>query len=85
MFSGSGYTTRLLRRLPDVWISCELTMSFINRKLLNAILDSIQLRTSNGFRISLVLSPDPGNMSTAVENSLPKSIQADYIILSTSG
>ena len=27
MFSGSGYTTRSLLRLPDVWISCELKMA----------------------------------------------------------
>ena len=33
MFSGSGYTTRPLRRPPDAWTSCKLTMSFINRKL----------------------------------------------------
>ena len=55
MFSGLGYTTRLLRRLPDVWISCELTMSFVNRKLLSAIFDSLQLCTSSGFRSSLIL------------------------------
>ena len=54
MYSGSGYTTRLLQRLPDVLISCESTMSFGNRKLLNAFFDSLQLQASNGLRSSLV-------------------------------
>ena len=55
MFSGSGYTTRLLQRPPDVWISCELKMSFVNRKLISAIFNSKQLHTSSSFRSSLVL------------------------------
>ena len=45
MFSGSGYTTRLLRRLSDVWISCELKMASVNRKLMCAIFDSSQIQT----------------------------------------
>ena len=53
------------RHVPK--ISCELMMSFVNRKLLSTIFDSLQLHTSNGFRSSLVLKPDPENMSTAVE------------------
>ena len=69
MFSGSGYTTRLLRRPPDVWISCEVKMSSVNRKLLSANFDSLQLHTSSSFRSSLLWLPDPENMITAVENS----------------
>ena len=40
MFLGSSNTTRQLRRPPDVWISCEVKMSSVNRKLLRAIFDS---------------------------------------------
>ena len=76
IFSGSGYTTRLLRRPPDVCTCCKFTMSFVNRKLLSANFDSPQLYTPNGFRRSLVLRSDPENKSTAVENLLLSSIQA---------
>ena len=40
MFSGSSYTTRLLRKPPEVWISFKLKMSSVNRKFLSAIFDS---------------------------------------------
>jgi hypothetical protein len=33
MFSASGKKTRLQRRLPDVKISCELNVAYVNRKL----------------------------------------------------
>ena len=45
MCSGSGYTTILLRRLPDVWISCESKMASVTRKLSCAIFDSLQIHT----------------------------------------
>ena len=32
MFSGKGYTTRTLRRLPDVWICEESKMATFDRK-----------------------------------------------------
>ena len=62
MFSGSGYTTRAPRRLPDVWISCKLKMATVNWKSFCAIFDSLQIHASGSFRSSLVLSPDPENM-----------------------
>ena len=34
MFFVSGYTTRLLRKLPDVWNNEELEMTSVNRKLM---------------------------------------------------
>ena len=92
MFSGSDYTTRLLRRPRDVWINCELTMSFVNRKLLSAIFDSLQLHTSNGFRSSLVWDDCQQQSSlvqscsltpkTAFKKSLLSSIQAEICIIS---
>ena len=45
MFSGKGYTTKLLRRLPDVWIGCKLKMASVHQKLLCAIFDSLQIHT----------------------------------------
>ena len=61
MFSGSGNKTRLLRKQLDVW-SCELEISSVNRKLLGAIFDSLQVKlihTLGGLRSRL--KPDPEN------------------------
>ena len=69
MFSGKGYTTRLLRRLPDVRISCELKMASINWKLICAI-NSLQIHASGSLRSCLVLLPDPENMGIVVGISL---------------
>ena len=81
MFSRSGYTTKLLGRPLDVWIS-ELKMSSVNQKLLSAIFDSLHLHTSSNFRSSLVFLPDPGNMSTAIGNWLLSRIQAEICVMS---
>ena len=70
MFSGEGNTTRLLRRLPDVWIGCELKMAFVNRKLICAIFDFLQIHTLGNLSSSPVLLTDPENMGIAVGTSL---------------
>jgi hypothetical protein len=53
--------TRLLRRLPDMWISCDLKMAYVNMQFICII--SVSLRNKGytlGFRcISSVLMPDP--------------------------
>ena len=77
MFSGSGYTNRLLRKLPDVWTNEELKMTSVNRKLMYAILDSSQIHTSSSLCSSLVLLSDPKNMGIAVGVSLLSSVQAE--------
>ena len=56
---GPGNTTRQLRRLPDVQISCELNMASVNCKLICAIFDSSQIHASSSLRSSLVVLPDP--------------------------
>ena len=81
MFSGSGYMTRLERRLPDLWISCELRMSSVNRKLLSAILDFRHTQTSDSIPTSLVVSLDPENMGIAVGISLLSCIEADISVV----
>ena len=82
MFSGSGYTTRLLRKLPDVWTSEEIKMVSINRKLLYPVFDNSQIYTSSSLRNSLVLLLDPVNMSLAVGISLLSSIEAEIHVIS---
>ena len=64
------YTTRLLRRLPDVWLSCDLQMASVNRKLIYAIFNSLQIYSSGSLRSSLVLLPDTENRGIAVGISL---------------
>ena len=82
MFSWSGYTTRLVRKLPDVWTYEKLNMAAVNRKLMYAVLDSSQIHTSSSLRSSLVLLPDPENMDIAVGISLLSCIQADICVIS---
>ena len=67
MFSGSGITTKLVRKLPDVWTNEELNMASVNRKKMYAIFDSSQIHTSSNLRSSLVSFPDPDNMGIALE------------------
>ena len=50
MFLGSGYTTRLLRKLPDVWTNEKSKIASVNRKLMYTIFDSSQIRTSSSLR-----------------------------------
>ena len=68
MFSGLGYTTRQMCRLSDVWISCELKVACVDRKLIRAIFNSSQIHSSSSLRSSLVFLPDPENMGIAVGN-----------------
>ena len=82
MFSGSGYTTRLLRKLPDVRTHEELKMAAIYRKLICAIFDSSQIHTTNCLCTSPVLLPDPKNMGIAVGMSLLSCIEAEICIIS---
>jgi len=42
MFSGPGNKTRLLRRPPNVWISCDIQMACVNWKFTGATFDSLQ-------------------------------------------
>ena len=53
MFSGSGYTTRLLRKPPDLWTNGEMKIASVDRKIMYAIFDSSQIHTSS----SLCSSP----------------------------
>ena len=59
MFSESSNTTRLLRRLLDVWICEELKMAHINLRLTDAMFNSQLIYTSGSLRSCLVMSPDP--------------------------
>ena len=43
IFSVPGYTTRLLWRLLNVWISFKSKMASVNRKLICVIFDSLQI------------------------------------------
>ena len=81
MFWGSGYTTRLLRKLPDVWTSKEMKMASVDRKLFYAIFDYSQIHKSSSLRNSLVLLLDPKNMGIAVGISLQSIIEAEIHVI----
>ena len=55
MFSGSDYTTRAPRRLPDVWISSELKVACVNWKLICVIFISSQIHASGNLYSSLIV------------------------------
>ena len=55
MFSGSGNKTRLLLRLPDVWMRKESKMAHINFRLTYAIFKSSEVHSPVSFRSSLVV------------------------------
>ena len=82
MFSGSGYTTKQLRRLPDVWISCKLNMASVNWQFICAIFDSSRIRTSGSLCSSLELLSNPEYMSIAVGISLLSCIKGDIYVRS---
>ena len=78
MFSGSGYTTSLLRTLPNVWTWKELKIAVVNRKF---NMRHLWFHMSNSLRSSLVLLPDPENMAIAVRISLLLCIQAEICVI----
>ena len=79
MFSGSGYTTRLLRTLFDVWTYEQIKMASVDRKLMYAIFDSSQIHTSSSLCSSLVLLPYPENLDIAFGISLLSSIETEIV------
>ena len=83
MFSGSGYTIRLLWKLPDVWTNEELKMASVDRKSMYAIFDSSQIHRSSSLRSSLILLPDLENMGRAHGISLPCT-EVEIYVISTS-
>jgi hypothetical protein len=52
-----------IRRLPKVWISHELKMAYVNRKLICVIFDFLQILTNPRRTGSAVLLPDVHNVS----------------------
>ena len=60
-----------------MWISCEVKMASVNRKLIGSIFDFSQIHTSSSLRSSLAVLPDSENMRIAVSISLLSCIRAE--------
>ena len=66
MFSGSGYTTRPMRKLYAVWTYEERMMAVVIRKFISAIFDFSLIYKSSSLRSSLIVLPEPENKGMAV-------------------
>ena len=63
-------------------ISCDLKMASVNRKLICAIFDSLQIHTLGSLRSGIALLPDPENKGLAVGISLLSCMEAEIYVMS---